>query len=211
MGLSKLFKSKKNKDNDSSIEETVISSDMPYTLGKTVDDDRRQEFKTFTENWIMKTDATGKDVSIPVKVTRYDCGMIMLDLYLPDSITCRNYQAVQPDQMGSLWLYLDNQEFFIIFPESIDPFFDENGEITHFRLNLGETRFHSELKRLNEKYSPIEICHLVCEKLAIANIIEIEPKIINPEGNAPQCPTVSIFSPTASILRKAFEVVGYKK
>lgn len=50
MGLSKLFKSKKNKDNDSSIEETVISSDMPYTLGKTVDDDRRQEFKTFTEN-----------------------------------------------------------------------------------------------------------------------------------------------------------------
>lgn len=64
MGLSKLFKSKKNKDNDSSIEETVISSDMPYTLGKTVDDDRRQEFKTFTENWIMKTDATGKDVSM---------------------------------------------------------------------------------------------------------------------------------------------------
>ncbi|MBO5445454.1 MAG: hypothetical protein J5995_08985 [Muribaculaceae bacterium] len=210
MGLSKLFKSKRNKDKDSSIEETVISSDMPYTLGKTVDDDCRQEFKTFTENWIMKTDATGKDVSIPVKVTRNDCGMIMLDLYLPDSITCRNYQTVQPDHIGSLWLYLDNQEFFIIFTEFIDPFFDENGVITHFRLNLGETGFHSELKRLNEKYSPIEICHLVCEKLSIANIIEFEPKIISPEDQAPQCPTVSISSPTASILRKAFEVVGYK-
>lgn len=210
MGLSKLFKSKRDKEKESTIEETVISSDMPYTLGKTVDDDGRQEFKTFTENWIMKTDATEKDISIPVKVTRNDCGMMMLDLYLPDSITCRNYQAAQPNQMGSLWLYLDNQEFFIIFPEFIDPFFDENGMITHFRLNLDKTGFHSNLKRLNEKYSPIEICKLVCKKLSIANIIEIEPKIISPEGHAPQCPNVLISSPTASILRKAFDVVGYK-
>lgn len=208
MGLFDFFKSNKHKHSVNA--EVVISSDTPYIVKEDIDCDGRQEFKTFTENWVMGTDSMRKNVNIPVKVTRDDGGMIMLDLYLPDSVTCRNYQAVRTDQRGSLWIYLDDQEFFIIFPESIDPYFDKNGLFTHFKLNLGETGFHSELKRLAEKYSPMEICTLVCQKLSASNIIEFEPKIIDKEDNAPQCPAVRISSPTAPTLRKAFDAVGYR-
>lgn len=54
----------------------------------------------------------------------------------------------------------------------------------------------------------MEICALVCQKLSANNIIEFEPKIIDKEDNAPQCPAVKVSSPTSPTLRKAFDVVG---
>lgn len=87
MGLFDFFKSNKHKHSVNA--EVVICSDTPYIVKEDIDCDGRQEFKTFTENWVMRTDHLRKNVNIPVKVTRNDCGIITLDLYLPDSVLTR--------------------------------------------------------------------------------------------------------------------------
>ncbi len=206
MGLFGLFQKKNNSDNVKT--KLVLSSSEPYTVAKTLDDYGHEEVKTFTEGWEMKTDQMVKSIKGPVKVVRDSTGIIKLDLYLPDATTNRNFRTMRSDQGASLWLYLDNDEFFIIFPELIDPYIDKDGEITHFRINLGKTGFHSELKRLADNYSSQEICRMVCQKLSEADIVEIEPKILDRDDNAPECHIISISTQTATTLRKAYTTLS---
>ena len=40
--------------------------------------------------------------------------------------------------MISLWLFLDDGSFFIIFPDEVNPYFDENRMITFYRISFQE-------------------------------------------------------------------------
>lgn len=188
---------------------TVIinSSNNPYTVAKDENDDGTLCSDTFTENWTMKTETMADNIKIPVNVTYDDNNLFQLDLYLPDKTTNKAFRKMKPENMGNLWLFFDNDDFIIIYPEFIDPYFDQDGFITRFRLKLGNTAFHSELKALREKYSPEEICNLVCNILTTSNITEIYPRIVCSEDETLECPTVFLNCKTAPTLKKTITAI----
>lgn len=190
--------------NDHDDFEIIISSDDPYRTRTSVNDGL-EETATFAESWEVRTEAMEKSTRVPVRVLYDEKNLYRLDLYLPDATTNREMRERGQNLTANLWLFFDDDEFIIIFPELIDLYMDNEQTITHYRLNLGKTGFHSELKRLGDKYSHKEICDMVCKKLSESDIVEIEPKII--EDETYDCHPVTVSTHTARTLKKAFKAI----
>jgi hypothetical protein len=214
MKWNNLFKSRKrdiNRDSTKSIDseavEISISSDQPYHVLTDQNEEDIMESRTFTESLEMKTENMHNSIKIPVKVY-YDAeNLFQLILYLPDAKTNRKIRELNSNDNVDLWIFLENGEFFIIFPEFINPYMDNEGIITVFQLNLSNTGFHSELKELANKYSPEEICRIVRTKLTTIDIAEIDPKILCNNNDTIDCPEISVSPGSCAILKKAFNAV----
>lgn len=187
--------------------ELLISSDTPYEPGS-IFNDGFEQIKTFTENITVKTEAMAASVKIPAKVIYDGLNRNQLVLYLPDSTTNLNIRNIKQGQKVDLWLFLDNGEFFINFPEEVDPYVDEELFITSYRIKLGNTGFHSVLKNLREKYSFEEISDILSDELSQHDIVEIEVKVLSQDNSTPKCPLVTVSSSTSSMLGKAFKAVS---
>ena len=190
--------------NDHDDFEIIISSDDPYRTRTSVNGGL-EETATFAESWEVQTEAMEKSTKVPVRLLYDEQNLYRLDLYLPDATTNREMRERGQSLIANLWLFFDDDEFIIIFPELIDLYMDSEQTITHYRLNLGKTGFHSELKRLGDKYSHKEICDMVCRKLSESDIVEIEPKII--EDETYDCHPVTVSTHTARTLKKAFKAI----
>lgn len=165
------------------------------------------ESRTFTESLEMKTENMHNSIKIPVKVY-YDAeNLFQLILYLPDAKTNRKIRELNSNDNVDLWIFLENGEFFIIFPEYVNPYMDKEGVITAFQLNISNMGFHSELKELANKYSPEEVCHIVRSKLTTIDIAEIGPKILCNNNDTIDCPEISVSPGSSTILKKAFNAV----
>lgn len=214
MKWNNLFKSRKrdiNRDSTKSIDseavEISISSDQPYHVLTDQNEEDIMESRTFTESLEMKTENMHNSIKIPVKVY-YDAeNLFQLILYLPDAKTNRKIRELNSNDNVDLWIFLENGEFFIIFPEYVNPYMDKEGVITAFQLNLSNTGFHSELKELANKYSPEEICRIVRTKLETIDIAEIDPKILCNNNDTIDCPEISVSPGSCAILKKAFNAV----
>lgn len=192
---------------DSEAVEISISSDQPYQVMTDLNEESIVESRTFTESLTMKTEGMPNSIKIPVKVY-YDAeNLFQLILYLPDAKTNRKIRGLNSNENVDLWIFLENGEFFIIFPEFINPYMDNEGIITVFQLNLSNTGFHSELKELANKYSPEEVCHIVRSKLTTIDITEINPKILCNNNDTIDCPEISVSPGSCAILKKAFNAV----
>lgn len=192
---------------DSEAVEISISSDQPYQVMTDLNEESIVESRTFTESLTMKTEGMPNSIKIPVKVY-YDAeNLFQLILYLPDAKTNRKIRGLNSNENVDLWIFLENGEFFIIFPEFINPYMDNEGIITVFQLNLSNTGFHSELKELANKYSPEEICRIVRTKLETIDIAEIDPKILCNNNDTIDCPEISVSPGSCAILKKAFNAV----
>lgn len=217
MKLSKLFNynrgAKTNKIDENACPdqyEVTITSEEPYKTTTSATDDGVPEIRTFTEQWEMQTDSMNKCALIPHKVRYNERDLLQIDLLLPDATTNRLMRTAEPGQMINLWLFLENGEFFINYPELIDPYYDNEHFLTMFRINLGNTGFHSNLKALSDKYSHEEICEIVRKKLCSLDIVEIDPCIVKGHGDKVECPEITVTSDTADILSKAFAAVTGK-
>lgn len=214
MKWNNLFKSRKRCTNSSSTKsidseavEISISSDQPYHVLADQNEEGIVESRTFTESLDMKTEGMPNSIKIPVKVY-YDAeNLFQLILYLPDAKTNRKIRELNSNDNVDLWIFLENGEFFIIFPEYVNPYMDKEGVITAFQLNLSNTGFHSELKELANKYSPEEICRIVRTKLETIDIAEIDPKILCNNNDTIDCPEISVSPGSCAILKKAFNAV----
>lgn len=214
MKWNNLFKSRKRDSNNSSTRsrdseavEISISSDQPYQVMTDLNEEGIVESRTFTESLTMKTEDMPNSIKIPVKVY-YDAeNLFQLILYLPDAKTNRKIRGLNSNENVDLWIFLGNGEFFIIFPEFINPYMDNEGIITAFQLNLSNTGFHSELKKLANKYSPEEVCRIVRTKLETIDIAEIDPKILCNNNDTIDCPEISVSPGSCAILKKAFNAV----
>lgn len=192
---------------DSEAVEISISSDQPYQVMTDLNEESIVESRTFTESLTMKTEGMPNSIKIPVKVY-YDAeNLFQLILYLPDAKTNRKIRGLNSNENVDLWIFLENGEFFIIFPKFINPYMDNEGIITVFQLNLSNTGFHSELKELANKYSPEEICRIVRTKLETIDIAEIDPKILCNNNDTIDCPEISVSPGSCAILKKAFNAV----
>lgn len=214
MKWSNLFKSRKRgtysgstRSCDSEAVGISISSDQPYQVMTDLNEEGIVESRTFTESLEMKTENMHNSIKIPVKVY-YDAeNLFQLILYLPDAKTNRKIRELNSNDNVDLWIFLENGEFFIIFPEYVNPYMDNEGIITVFQLNLSNTGFHSELKELAKKYSPEEICRIVRTKLTTIDIAEIDPKILCNNNDTIDCPEISVSPGSCAILKKAFNAV----
>lgn len=217
MKWNNLFKSRKrdiNRDSTKSIDseavEISISSNQPYQVMTDLNEEGIVESRTFTESLTMKTEGMPNSIKIPVKVY-YDAeNLFQLILYLPDAKTNRKIRGLNSNDSNDnvdLWIFLENGEFFIIFPEYVNPYMDKEGVITAFQLNLSNMGFHSELKELANKYSPEEICRIVRTKLETIDIAEIDPKILCNNNDTIDCPEISVSPGSSTILKKAFNAV----
>lgn len=192
---------------DSEAVEISISSDQPYQVMTDLNEEGIVESRTFTESLTMKTEGMPNSIKIPVKVY-YDAeNLFQLILYLPDAKTNRKIRGLNSNENVDLWIFLENGEFFIIFPKFINPYMDNEGIITVFQLNLSNTGFHSELKELANKYSPEEVCRIVRTKLETIDIAEIDPKILCNNNDTIDCPEISVSPGSCAILKKAFNAV----
>ena len=214
MKWNNLFKSRKRCTNSSSTKsidseavEISISSDQPYHVLADQNEEGIVESRTFTESLDMKTEGMPNSIKIPVKVY-YDAeNLFQLILYLPDAKTNRKIRELNSNDNVDLWIFLENGEFFIIFPEYVNPYMDKEGVITAFQLNLSNTCFHSELNDLANKYSPEEVCRIVRSKLETIDIAEIDPKILCNNNDTIDCPEISVSPGSCAILKKAFNAV----
>lgn len=209
-----LFKSRKidinrgsTKSIDSEAVEISISSDQPYHVLTDQNEEDIMESRTFTESLEMKTKNMHNSIKIPVKVYYDAKNLFQLILYLPDAKTNRKIRELNSNDNVDLWIFLENGEFFIIFPEYVNPYMDKEGVITAFQLNLSNMGFHSELKELANKYSPEEVCRIVRSKLTTIDIAEIGPKILCNNNDTIDCPEISVSPGSATILKKAFNAV----
>lgn len=214
MKWNNLFKSRKrdiNRDSTKSIDseavEISISSDQPYHVLTDQNEEGIVESRTFTESMEMKTENMHNSIKIPVKVYYDAKNLFQLILYLPDAKTNRKIRGLNSNENVDLWIFLENGEFFIIFPEFINPYMDNEGIITVFQLNLSNTGFHSELKELANIYSPEEICRIVRTKLTTIDIAAIDPKILCNNNDTIDCPEISVSPGSCAILKKAFNAV----
>ena len=214
MKWNNLFKSRKrdiNRDSTKSIDseavEISISSNQPYQVMTDLNEEGIVESRTFTESLEMKTENMHNSIKIPVKVYYDAKNLFQLILYLTDAKTNRKIRELNSNDNVDLWIFLENGEFFIIFPEFINPYMDNEGIITVFQLNLSNMGFHSELKELANKYSPEEVCHIVRSKLTTIDIAEIDPKILCNNNDTIDCPEISVFPGSSAILKKAFDAV----
>lgn len=214
MKWNNLFKSRKRgtyscstRSRDSEAVEISISSNQPYQVMTDLNEESIVESRTFTESLTMKTEGIPNSIKIPVKVY-YDAeNLFQIILYLPDAETNRKIRELNSNENVDLWIFLENGEFFIIFPEYVNPYMDKEGVITAFQLNLSNTGFHSGLKELANQYTPEEICRIVRTKLATIDIAEIDPKILCNNNDPIDCPEISISPGSSTILKKAFNAV----
>ena len=79
--------------------------------------------------------------------------------------------------------------------------------ISRYTILLADFGFHSEKKRLKGVYSREEICNIVIDRLTHSNIVSIEPKIVNDNGNAPACEEVEVQANTAESLISAINAL----
>lgn len=195
----------KRKGIDKKKYELVVSSDRPYETG-TTDDDGVTCIKTFTPPLEMKTE---KKYRLPLKVCFDKRNLYSLEVYLPDATTAEMLKAL-PQHTAiiiTLWLFLDDGSFFIMFPDEVNPRFDEAGDITAYHLPLLKAGFHSERKNLKNSLSPEEICDFTREQLVTRNIVEIQPRILGTTDDGIDCRSVEISSPTAEYIAKSIEVI----
>lgn len=214
MKWNNIFKSRKRGSNNSSTKsrdseavEISISSDQPYHVLTDQNEEDVMESRTFTESLEMKTENMHNSIKIPVKVYYDAKNLFQLILYLPDAKTNRKIRELNSNDNVDLWIFLENGEFFIIFPEYVNPYMDKEGVITAFQLNISNMGFHSELKELANKYSPEEVCHIVRSKLTTIDITEINPKILCNNNDTIDCPEISVSPGSSAILKKAFNAV----
>lgn len=204
MNLLKIFKHKK-----SSFEGNfVIDSRQPYNVGVS-DYDGLVCYKAFTAPWSMTADRE-HEVLISVKVSYDENKLYQLDLYLPGQETVKIMENLPDCEgaiiMASLWLVLDNNEFFIIFPEFCDYKIDENGGIVHYHLILGDMGYFSAIGDLRKEFSFDEICRFVIEYLTKHNLITIIPKVLQPD-NEQEGQTVIISTKTKKTISKAVKAI----
>ncbi len=199
----------KRKGIDKEKYELVVSSDRPYEVG-TADDDGITCLKTFTPPLDMKAE---KEYSLPLKVCFDERNLYSLELYLPDASTADMLKALPQDTpvLITLWLFLDDGSFFIMFPDEVNPRFDESGNITSFHVPLLKAGFHSERKNLKDTLSPKEICDFTRKQLVTHNIVEIQPRILGTTDDGIDCRSVEISSPTAEYIAKAIEAISNHK
>ena len=95
-----------------------------------------------------------------------------LELYLPDASTVEMLKSLPENTtvMISLWLFLDDGSFFIIFPDEVNPYFDENRMITFYRISFSRAGFHSERKNLKDVFTSEEICNFLRRSLPLMTL-----------------------------------------
>lgn len=180
------------------------TSEQPYEVW-TTESDQLLTYKTFTPQWKLSTD--GMQTATPAKLSYDDKNGYSIDLYLPDEQSVELLQSAPQRSLVSLWLWLDDDNFFIIFPEYCNIQIDPNNEIVNYHLLLCNTGFHSEKKKLKGEYQPNEICEFVISELSTHNIVSVAPKILSADDAEILCPEVSIQSKTAPMLRQAVEAL----
>lgn len=185
--------------------ELVVSSDKPYQTGVT-DEEGIICHKTFTPPLNM---VAGEEYHLPVKVCFDKRNLYSLELYLPDASTVEMLKSLPENTtvMISLWLFLDDGSFFIIFPDEVNPYFDENKIITLYHVSFSKAGFHSGRKNLKDNFTPEEICDFIRKELTTHNIIEIQPRILGTTDDGVDCRSIEISSPTAEYIAKAIESI----
>lgn len=183
----------------------VVTSDKPYQTGVT-DKDGIICHKTFTPPLNM---VAGEEYHLPVKVSFDKRNLYSLELYLPDASTVEMLKSLPENTtvMISLWLFLDDGSFFIIFPDEVNPYFDENRMITFYRISFSRAGFHSERKNLKDVFTSEEICNFLREELTTHDIVEIQPRILGTTDDGVDCRSIEISSPTAEYIARAIESI----
>lgn len=180
----------------------ICSSKTPYFVGIDEEDEGKY-FATNTENWKCCVD---KEESVPVKLSYGSDGVFYMDLFLPDKSVIEAIRNQTSDYILDLWLFLDDEEFFIVFPEWFNATSHSKYGIIQYKVAFRRFSFHSKEKALANKYSPQEIEKLAIETLSKHNIVEIQPMIIKGEETE-QCAEISVLTPTAPMISKAISAL----
>ena len=206
MSIFDFFKNRNKikKDNDDEIQ---ISSDKPYIVTDSCDDDI-QSFRTYTEP--LKFDGIRK-IALSAKIMYEEGNDWTIVFFLPASDIIEKIREIRrnPRQcMFCVWIWFDDGSFVINFPSycDLDVYADEG--IIWCPVTLGETGFDSEEKRLNEKYRDKgEICRFMLEKLSRHQIVEIEPKLVMEPEDFDGEP-ITVENDTIKIFQKAFDAIN---
>lgn len=187
--------------------ELVASSDNPYVVGIN-DEEEIPVYKTFTDNLDIQQE--GKINSLPLKVGYDTENLYQISLYIPDNCGfIELMKNIQGEYLMSLWMFLDNEEFLINIP--VEYIIHEGQNVIQVILELKNTGFHSEKKRICDSMNPEEINKFVLDLLTNHNIEELWLRIIqNNDDDDERKMTSFILSSTKERIAKAVKAIAKK-
>ncbi len=187
--------------------EIVISSSFPYNVG-VVEEEDDIYYKTFTEEWCYKTE---HETRLPVKMMYSLTSLMQLVLYLPARDAIKTLKKLTDDDKAimDLWIFLDDGNFFIVFPDSCDLAIDEDEQLASFTISLSKVGFHSEKEDLRKIYTPEETCKFVIEELLQHEILEIQQKILT-NNETIEFEPIEVLSSTIEPLQEGINAIVKK-
>lgn len=190
------------------------SSVHPYTVNHRFDEVSGMDISTtFTELWSYQTEEMDKPVQCPSKLGLLQDGTYHLSMYAPSKQLLDTLaQYPDADPLLSVWLFLDNEEFFIIVPEEVQtqPRIIENNKpaandenLVIYYFDLSKAGFHSEKGKLEPIMTPQEINQFVIDELCKHDIVSIQPTLLLITDEPLDLSEIPLVSPTAASLSDA--------